>query len=208
MCIYSIVNMKGGCGKSTISTNLVAYLAKKGLSVALIDTDSQQSSSSWVELLAINCEIFTSCDVDMVEDWLEDLEDQFNVLVVDTAGANEEMMKTVIGYSQHVLIPVGASEFDIDSSQKTIKHVVRARKRFKRDIKATAFMNKAAENTIMFRRTKAIFEDLPNIMFSSIAIPHKQRIAQITKTDKSVFTDSKCKDVAIKFKGLFEPLGA
>jgi len=206
MCIYSVVNMKGGCGKSTVSTNLVAYLANQGLSVALIDTDSQQSSSSWVELLPIECEIFTSCDVDMVEDWLDDLESQFNVLVVDTAGANEEMMKTVIGYSQHVLIPVGASEFDIDSSKKTIKHVVRARKRFKREIQATAFMNKAAENTIMYRKTKTIFKNLPDIAFSSIAIPHKQRIAQITKTDKSVFTDSKCKEVAVKFEELFEPL--
>lgn len=208
MRIYSVVNTKGGCGKSTVSTNLVAYLANEGLSVALIDTDSQQSSSSWVELLEINCEIFTSCDVDMVEDWLTDLDSEFNVLVVDTAGANEEMMKTVIGYSQHVIIPVGASEFDIDSSKKTIKHVVRARKRFKREIKATAFLNKAAENTIMYRKTKNIFENLPNITFSPIAIPHKQRIAQITKTEQSVFTDSKCKEVAIKFEKLFKPLEA
>ena len=40
MCIYSIVNMKGGCGKSNVSANLVDYLANQGLSVALIDKDS------------------------------------------------------------------------------------------------------------------------------------------------------------------------
>ena len=42
-----VVNPKGGCGKTTIATNLAGFYANKGLSVALIDMDQQMSSYQW-----------------------------------------------------------------------------------------------------------------------------------------------------------------
>lgn len=42
-----VVNPKGGCGKTTIATNLAGFYVNKGLSVALIDMDQQMSSYQW-----------------------------------------------------------------------------------------------------------------------------------------------------------------
>lgn len=44
-----VVNGKGGCGKTTIATNLAAAYARLGHSVVLIDYDAQASSSQWHE---------------------------------------------------------------------------------------------------------------------------------------------------------------
>jgi chromosome partitioning protein len=44
-----VLNSKGGCGKSTIATNLAAYYARAGRSVALADFDRQASSLQWLE---------------------------------------------------------------------------------------------------------------------------------------------------------------
>lgn len=45
-----IINGKGGCGKSTIATNLAVTYAQQGRHTALLDYDSQASSTDWAEL--------------------------------------------------------------------------------------------------------------------------------------------------------------
>jgi hypothetical protein len=44
-----VMNAKGGCGKSTIATNIASYFADEGYSVALADYDPQRSSLDWLE---------------------------------------------------------------------------------------------------------------------------------------------------------------
>ena len=45
-----VVNGKGGCGKTTIATNLAVAYACQGTHVALLDNDPQASSSHWASL--------------------------------------------------------------------------------------------------------------------------------------------------------------
>ena len=43
-----VASSKGGCGKSTIATNLAAHSALKGKATVLADADRQASSSRWL----------------------------------------------------------------------------------------------------------------------------------------------------------------
>jgi len=45
-----VVNPKGGCGKTTIATNLATYYAVWETSIALVDLDPQQSSMEWLKV--------------------------------------------------------------------------------------------------------------------------------------------------------------
>ena len=45
-----VVNHKGGCGKTTIATNLATYYAVWNTSTALVDLDPQQSSMEWLRV--------------------------------------------------------------------------------------------------------------------------------------------------------------
>ena len=47
MRTIAVLNAKGGCGKTTLATNLSAALAWEGYQVALGDMDPQQSSADW-----------------------------------------------------------------------------------------------------------------------------------------------------------------
>ena len=44
-----VMNAKGGCGKSTLATNLASYYADCGYGVALADYDPQRSSLDWLD---------------------------------------------------------------------------------------------------------------------------------------------------------------
>ena len=47
MGIIAVLNPKGGCGKTTLSTNLARALQIKNLSVLLVDSDPQGSARDW-----------------------------------------------------------------------------------------------------------------------------------------------------------------
>src|SRR6185312_8404547 len=48
MNIITVINAKGGCGKSTIAANLAAGLAVRGFSTLLIDMDPQAQVTQWL----------------------------------------------------------------------------------------------------------------------------------------------------------------
>lgn len=60
--IIAVVNQKGGVGKTTISTNLASYLAKRGADVLLVDADPQGNATTTTGI-DLTGESFTLNDV-------------------------------------------------------------------------------------------------------------------------------------------------
>ena len=49
MLRITVMNTKGGCGKTTVATNLASFCAAQGYGTALFDYDKQASSSRWLK---------------------------------------------------------------------------------------------------------------------------------------------------------------
>jgi len=45
--LYTIGGIKGGCGKTTVATNLVILLAAEGRDVLLVDADDQETATDF-----------------------------------------------------------------------------------------------------------------------------------------------------------------
>lgn len=88
--IISVVNEKGGVGKTTLSINMSFYLANKNKKVLLIDSDTQKSTQTWAEIRSANNKkhVFNSIFKagKSLKDELLLSSQNYDYIIVDTAG--------------------------------------------------------------------------------------------------------------------------
>jgi len=91
---------KGGTGKSTISSNLAATLARKGFTAVLLDLDvyapSLQDYFQWQPKKSINDYLFENAEVDEV---IQDLTGVLNKFPSDNGEQSESKGKLLVGFS-------------------------------------------------------------------------------------------------------------
>src|SRR5262245_35263312 len=99
-----VMNSKGGCGKSTIATNVAGYFATEGFKVALADYDPQRTSLDW---LATRPEDLPKiAPVDAVNDGLRAAPRDTEVLVIDApARTHGSEMNELVRRAETILVP-------------------------------------------------------------------------------------------------------
>jgi chromosome partitioning protein len=115
MKIISVMNEKGGAGKSTIAIGLACALLRRSKSVVLIDSDPQASARDWRESAGEDAELPPVVGLDKPESLKDGLKafGGMEFLVIDTPARAAKMSATIISQSDFVLIPVQPSAFDI-----------------------------------------------------------------------------------------------
>lgn len=104
-----IANSKGGCGKTTLATNLAGYFAAQGNKVALADLDRQRSSTQWIKRRpAVMPTIYTFGSNHKHHiakpDW---------IITDSPAGFRDEKLSDAVKEADCVIVPVMPSAFDI-----------------------------------------------------------------------------------------------
>jgi chromosome partitioning protein len=115
---------KGGTGKSTLATNLCAYIAAAGQDILLLDADRQSTSANWAaernqhqELAAVHCvqrygNLFHA---------VQDLRTRYAHIVVDAGGRDSEELRSAMALADKLYSPAKASQSDL----WTIEHMAR-----------------------------------------------------------------------------------
>lgn len=117
-----VLNAKGGCGKSTLSTNIASYYATKGKQVALADMDPQGSSWEWLQNRPEDRPAIHG-----IAGWKEGTRAprDTEVLVIDTAAGTEgKELTALVRKAETVLVPVLPSTIDIRAAKKFIARLV------------------------------------------------------------------------------------
>lgn len=127
--VISILNPKGGVGKTTITLNLGSCLYHRGNRVLLVDSDKQGNLRSWADKRedAYDLPMVVGADVEKSLVRAGELGSDFDYIVVDGVGHLElGIVSAAVKVADLVLIPVKPGAFEIDAIDPLVE-AVRAR---------------------------------------------------------------------------------
>jgi chromosome partitioning protein len=116
-----VANVKGGCGKTTIATNLAAAFAARRLPTVLADLDRQKSSVGWGERRP------DSAPAVAIIDWSKEicaLPRGATRLVIDAPAAlKRKQVEELVDRADLVVIPVLPGAFDEEATERFLKRL-------------------------------------------------------------------------------------
>jgi chromosome partitioning protein len=168
-----VTNRKGGCGKTTLTSNIASHYASQGLNVRLFDHDTQGSSLAWINRRPDTLNPIEGVDVSKNSDhrltrsWQLRVPPGTDVAVMDTpAGGDITELTALFQLNDTVLIPVLPSPIDIHATAHFIKGLLTTGKVRNKSIRLGVVANRVRKNTIMYHALERFLFSL-NIPFIS-----------------------------------------
>ncbi len=145
----TVMNAKGGCGKSTIATSLAAYYADEGAEVVLADYDPQGSSTDWLNLRPKDRAEIQG--VSAFKTGLKGVGRSTDVVILDApARSHGPELTELLNHTETIVMPVLPSTIDMMATTRFIKEVAGSGRMKRRQAKLGLVGNRVRENTLIF----------------------------------------------------------
>jgi chromosome partitioning protein len=144
-----VLNSKGGCGKSTLATNIAVFFARDGHQVCLADYDSQRSSLDWLaqrpaDLPAIG-------GVAAFEDGLRNVPRNTEILVIDAPARVYGMeLNELVRRAETIIVPVLASSIDMKACGHFMAELLEIGKVSRKQARLAVIANRVREYTLIY----------------------------------------------------------
>jgi chromosome partitioning protein len=141
-----VLNPKGGCGKSTLATNLAGYYACRGKSVVLADFDPQGSSMDWLAVRPAE-----RPEIKGVAAWEEGarIPKSADYLIMDSPAAlRDKPLADLLRRAESVIIPLLPSPMDIRAAGHFLEDLLEMRRVVKKEVKLATVANRVRDHTV------------------------------------------------------------
>ena len=165
-----ILNPKGGCGKTTLATNLASYFALRGPTPTLIDCDSKGYAERWLERRPPgSCKIKGIAGDEFVmhgnRNWPFRTPKEAGAVIIDTPAALGRREISELTYDADcILVPILPSTFDI---QVTTYFIAELLLLTDFDLPVAVVANRTRQNT---NSLKMLMRILANLETPTIAV--------------------------------------
>lgn len=153
-----VMNSKGGCGKTTIATNLASCYAAMGFHTALFDYDPQGSSMRWLRSRdekspgIYGVVAHKSALMSKTKSWHLRLPIGTERVIIDTpAGLREGELIEHVHSIDEIVIPVLPSPIDIHSTADFIRDLLLVGKIRVHNTRVSIITNRVKTNTLAFQ---------------------------------------------------------
>lgn len=171
--IISVLNQKGGVGKTTISVNIAACLAKQNKRVLLVDADPQASALDWSAARETDA-IFSVIGLPKptIHKEIKLMGRDYDFVVIDGPPRVTDLARSAIMASDVVLIPVQPSPYDIWASDEVVQLINEASV-FNEMLKCYFVINRKITNTAIARDVR---DALSNYAVETLETAITQRV--------------------------------
>jgi chromosome partitioning protein len=176
--IISVLNQKGGVGKTTLSVNIAAQLAAEGKRVMLLDADPQGSSLDWAAAREVeSCFTVVGLPRATLHKEISKFVQDYDHIIIDGPPRVTDLARSAIMAADVVIIPVQPSPYDVWAAQEVISLVDEARI-YKENIKSVFVVNRKIANT-------AIGRDVGEALAT-----YKTKVLESTVTQRVIFAEA------------------
>ncbi len=144
-----VLNAKGGCGKSTLATNIASYFANEGYGVALADYDPQQSGLDWIERRPDNRPEIVG--LAGYKDGLKRVPRSVDFVIIDApARSHGAELQNLVRHAETIIVPVLPSTIDMQAATRFIAELKAVGKVERKQAKIGVVANRVREYTLIF----------------------------------------------------------
>jgi len=144
-----VMNAKGGCGKSTLATNIASYFASTGANVALADYDPQRSSLDWLDRRPENRPEIVG--VAGYESGLRRAPRNADFVIIDApARSHGKELVDLVNHAETILVPVLPSTIDMQATATFLDELKSVAKVARKGAKVATVANRVRDNTLIF----------------------------------------------------------
>ncbi len=161
-----VLNPKGGCGKTTLVTNLAANFAADGEMPAVMDYDPQGSTMRWLEKRPADCAPVYGIaafkqKMHVTRSWQLRVPAETSTLIIDSpAGVSHDDLRNLTQDATSILVPVLPSAIDIHAASRCIADLLLVAKVDRRDGKLGVIANRTRRNTRSFASLMRFLDSL------------------------------------------------
>jgi chromosome partitioning protein len=187
--VVSLLNQKGGSGKTTLATNIATKLKLLGNKVLLIDVDPQGSSLDWSAQRAKQDLDFAFPVVgiprDTIHREIDALGEPYDWVVIDGPPSRQNLAKSAIAASDIVVIPVQPSPYDIWAVKDIVDLIIEVRV-LKADLKALFVINRKIVGTAIGKSVNKALASYDSIPVMKAAISQRVGFAEAAASGQTV----------------------
>lgn len=189
MSVIAILNPKGGCGKTTLSTNLAQSLHERGKAVLVVDSDPQGSVRDWHASTEDNPLPLVALDRPNNMKTLGSISKSYDYVVIDGAAKLEDMMAAAIKAADMILIPVQPSPYDLWAASDLVDFIKARQEVTEGKPPASFVITRAIQGTKLGKEIGQALEEYDLSLFKN-QIVQRQIYPQTAAEGKTVFDSS------------------